>query len=114
MRLSKTVILVWQIPVSYTHLQIHYKNTNVGGRLSVSGRYKPAGGFLSSLDYNLSAQMSRTVDSHDNWVNNPDGLVTTAREPGVHVAQIRNVGYTSAYRCLLYTSQRWPTFIEHA
>ncbi len=37
--------------------------------------------------------MSRTVDSHDNWVNNPDGLVTTAREPGVHVAQIRNVGY---------------------
>lgn len=78
--------------------QIHYKNTNVGGRLSVSGRYKPAGGFLSSLDYNLSAQMSRTVDSHDNWVNNPDGLVTTAREPGVHVAQIRNVGYTSAYR----------------
>ena len=42
--------------------------------------------------------MSRTVDSHDNWVNNPDGLVTTAREPGVHVAQIRNVGYTSAYR----------------
>lgn len=78
--------------------QIHYKNTNVGGRLSVSGRYKPAGGFLSSLDYNLAAQMSRTVDSHDNWVNNPDGLVTTAREPGVHVAQIRNVGYTSAYR----------------
>ncbi|MCD8318248.1 MAG: TonB-dependent receptor, partial [Paraprevotella sp.] len=82
----------------FAEQKIHYKNINTGARLSVSGLYKPTGGFLSSLDYNLSTQMSRTLDKHDNWVNNPDGLVTTSREPGVHIAQIRNVGYTSAYQ----------------
>lgn len=75
----------------------HYKSQNTGFRLSVNGNVQFSKSFLNTLDYNLSFQYAHTSDSHDTWVSNPDGLVTTARTSGIHVAQMRNVGYTSAY-----------------
>lgn len=78
--------------------QIHYTNKNIGARFIINGRYTPKEFFFNSLDYNLSAQLSRTLDKHDNWVYNPDGVVSTSKEAGVHIAEIRDVGYTSAYQ----------------
>lgn len=76
----------------------HYKNKNQGGRLSLNGAWKPAGAFITSLNYDASLQYARTLDKHDTWVSNPDGVVTTARESGVHVARLMNVGYQSYYQ----------------
>lgn len=76
----------------------HYKNTNVGGRLSVNGRYQPKKAFLTSVDYNLSGQLSRTLDSYDNWISNPDGVITNVRVPGVHEAQFKVNAYHSHYK----------------
>lgn len=81
-----------------TEQDYHYKNSNVGGRLSVNGKYQSRGSFITSVDYNLSAQLSHTVDKHDQWIYNPDGVITNTRTEGVHEAMFKNRGYHSHYR----------------
>lgn len=76
----------------------HYKNSNVGGRLSINGRWQPKNAFISSLDYNLSGQIARTKDQYDNWISNPDGVITNTREPGVRPAQFKVNAYHSHYQ----------------
>ncbi len=75
-----------------------YKNTNVGGRLSLNGRYRPEHGWLTSVDYNLSAQLSHTLDKHSTWVSNPDGVVADGKVAGVYVGRFQTAGYQTHYR----------------
>ncbi len=75
----------------------YYKNTNTGGRLSVNGHYRNKHSFITSLDYNLSGQYSHTRDTHSNWVYNPDGVISNAREAGIHEALLKTTGYQSEY-----------------
>lgn len=75
----------------------HYKSENTGIRISANGNVQFSNAFLNTLDYNISFQYSHTLDRHVTWVSNPDGLVTTTRFPGIHIARMQNVGYTSAY-----------------
>lgn len=75
-----------------------YKNKNVGGRLSLNGSYRPTDAWLTSLDYNISGQVARTLDRHSTWVSNPDGVIIDSRNPGVYVARMQTVGYQSRYQ----------------
>lgn len=74
-----------------------YKNTNTGGRLSINGQYRNRHSFITSVDYNLSGQYSKTKDTHSNWIYNPDGVITNTREKGVHEALLKTTGYQSQY-----------------
>lgn len=81
-----------------TEQDYHFKNTNTGARLSLNGRYQNRNSFITGIDYNLSGQISRTLDKHDNRISNPDGVITNTRLSGVHEAQFKNLGYHSHYQ----------------
>jgi hypothetical protein len=76
---------------------IEFTNKNVGARLSVNGSFTPKSLLLTSLDYNLSAQVSRTEDLHKSKVWSPDGAITDARESGMHIAEQKIKPYYSEY-----------------
>lgn len=78
-------------------LGLSYKNENVGGRIAVHGNVK-MNNFLTALDYDLSAQLSRQVDTHHNWVASPDGVITNSMTTGEARAIILNKAYWSDYR----------------
>ncbi len=78
-------------------MQLSYKNENVGGRLSIHGGVR-LGNILTALIYNFSAQVSRTLDTHHNWVSNPDGVITDSRTSGEAQAQFLTKAYYSDYR----------------
>lgn len=82
----------------YEEQDLHYKNKNIGARLSVNGSYRPANGFINRIDYNLSAQVSKTSDEHYDLISSPDGVITDNREPGVHEAVFKNQSYHSEYK----------------
>lgn len=78
-------------------LDLHYTNKNIGGRLSVYGKYNSGGGFLTGLNYNLSASYSHTTDEHYNFIASPDGVITDVREDGIHEAYFNNKSYYASY-----------------
>lgn len=78
-------------------LEINFTNKNTGARLSANGSIQPGTAFLSSLDYNLSAQVARTEDIHVSRVYSPDGAVTDIRESGIHEARQLIRPYVSEY-----------------
>ena len=79
-------------------LEINFTNKNTGARLSANGSIQPGTAFLSSLDYNISAQVARTEDIHVNRVYSPDGAVTDIRESGIHEAMQLIRPYIAEYR----------------
>ena len=79
-------------------LELNFTNKNIGARLSANGSIQPGTTFLSSLDYNLSAQVARTEDIHVSRVYSPDGAVTDIRESGIHEAMQLIRPYISEYR----------------
>jgi len=79
-------------------LDINFTNKNLGARLSANGSFNPRTAFLTSLDYNVSAQVSRTEDIHISKVWSPDGAVTDIRESGIHQAYQKIRPYYSEYR----------------
>ena len=79
-------------------LEINFTNKNTGARLSANGSIQPGTALLSSLDYNLSAQVARTDDIHISRVYSPDGAVTDIRESGIHEAMQLIHPYISEYR----------------
>lgn len=81
----------------YKEQDLHYKNKNIGTRLSINGSYVSSESFITRLNYNISAQVSKTTDEHYDLITNPDGLITDVRDPGVHVAMIKNKSYHSSY-----------------
>jgi len=78
-------------------MDIIFTNKNIGGRFSVNGSLSPRTALLTSVDYNLSAQVSRTEDNHISKVWSPDAAVTDARESGLHVAVQKTQSYYSEY-----------------
>ena len=74
-----------------------WKNNNTGGRLSINGQYKRDHMLFSSVDYKLSAQLSRQHDWMSNWIYNPDGVITNTREDGLQLARFKRYGYSSEY-----------------
>ena len=82
----------------YKEQDLHFKNKNIGARLSLNGSYASSKSFITRIDYNLSAQMSKTSDEHYNLISNPDGVITDVREPGIHEATFKNKSYHSEYR----------------
>ena len=78
-------------------LQLNYKNENVGGRLSVRGNIK-MNNFLTAIDYDFSAQIARMLDTHHDWVSNPDGVITNSMVSGEAQAQFLTRAYYSDYR----------------
>ncbi len=74
-----------------------WKNNNTGGRLSINGQYKQDHSFISSIDYKLSAQLSRQHDWMSNWIYNPDGVITNTRLNGLQEARFKRFGYRSEY-----------------
>lgn len=76
----------------------HFESRNTGVRLSVNGQYKSNNSFFTSVNYNLSGQFARTLDKHDTWVTNPDGVVTTSRENGISIGRFQTVGYQTYYQ----------------
>ena len=78
-------------------LEINFTNKNVGMRLSANGSIQPRTALLTSLDYNLSTQVSRTEDIHISKVWSPDGAVTDIRESGIHQAYQKIRPYNSEY-----------------
>lgn len=79
-------------------LEINFTNKNLGGRISANGSIRPDTPLLTSLDYNLSAQIARTEDIHINRVYSPDGAVTNIRESGIHEALQLIRPYFAEYR----------------
>lgn len=82
----------------YEEQDLHYKNKNIGARLSINGSYRSDQSFITRLDYNLSAQVSKTSDEHYDLISNPDGVITDVREPGIHEAYFKNKAYYSEYQ----------------
>ena len=80
-----------------TTAHAEWKNNNTGGRLAINGRYQSNHSFVTSLDYKVSAQLSRQYDWKSDWIFNPDGVITNSRESGVAVARFKRVGYNSEY-----------------
>lgn len=78
-------------------LDVNYTNKNIGARLSVNGGWRPQIALLTSLDYNLSFQVSRSEDIHVSKVWSPDGAVTDVRESGIHEAYQKIRPYYSEY-----------------
>jgi outer membrane cobalamin receptor len=78
-------------------LQLTYKNKNIGGRLSIHGNWK-IDNFFTSLDYALSAQVSHTTDTHDDWISTPDGVVTNSMVSGENIARFLEKSYFSHYQ----------------
>ena len=74
-----------------------WESKNMGGRLAINGRYKPDSGFLTSLDYKVSGQLSRQYDWNKNWIFNPDGVITNTRRNGLQEGWFKRVGYNSEY-----------------
>ena len=78
-------------------LQLNYKNENIGGRLSVRGNIK-MNNFLTAIDYDFSGQIARMLDTHHDWVANPDGVITNSMVSGEAQAQFLTRAYYSDYR----------------
>jgi len=76
----------------------HFESNNTGGRLSINGQYKSDKSFFTSVNYNLSGQIARTLDKHDTWVTNPDGVVTNTRESGISIGTFQTTGYQTYYQ----------------
>lgn len=74
-----------------------WKNENTGGRLGVNGSWRPSGGFITSLDYKVSGQVSRQHDWKSQWIYNPDGVITNTREEGLQEARFKRFGYQSEF-----------------
>lgn len=77
-------------------LSMTYKNENVGGRLAIHG-HAQLNSWLTGLDYDLSAQVARTLDSHKDYIYTPDGVITGSTETGEHQAKMLYKGYYSNY-----------------
>lgn len=75
-------------------LDVNFTNRNMGFRLSANGSAQAG---KISLDYNVSAQASRTEDLHVSKVWSPDGAVTDTRESGLHKAYQKIRPYNSEY-----------------
>ncbi len=82
----------------YEEQDLHYKNKNIGARLSLNGSYRSDKSFITRLDYNLSMQVSKTSDEHYDLVSNPDGIITDVRVPGLHEAIFKTKSYHSEYK----------------
>lgn len=80
-----------------TESHSEWKNHHSGGRLSVYGQYKGNHSLFSNIEYKLSGQLSRQHDRMNNWVYNPDGVVTDTRHEGLHKARFKRTGYSSEY-----------------
>lgn len=80
-----------------TESSSEWKNNNTGGRLGINGQYKRDHTFISSVDYKLSAQLSRQHDWMSNWFYNPDGVITNTRQDGLQPARFKRYGYRSEY-----------------
>lgn len=78
-------------------LQLNYKNEKIGGRLALSGDIK-MNNFLTAINYDISAEVSRSLDTHHDWVSNPDGVVTNSMQSGIHEAQFLTKAYFSDYK----------------
>lgn len=75
----------------------YWKNSLVGGRLAVNGRYNGNHSFVTSVDYKVSAQWSRQYNWMDRWTPNPDGVITNTREEGLQEARFKRYGYHAVY-----------------
>ena len=80
-----------------TDSHAEWRNENTGGRIGINGSYRAPGGFLTSLDYKVSAQFSRQWDWKSSWIYNPDGVITNTREEGLREARFKRYGYNSEY-----------------
>ena len=80
-----------------TEMQLTFKNKNIGGRLAFNGQVQ-MNNWLTSLDYDVSLQVARTLDTHRDWVASPDGVVTDSRENGLALARLLTQAYFSDYR----------------
>jgi len=80
-----------------TESYAEWKNNNTGGRLSINGQFKRDHMLFSSIDYKVSAQLSRQHDWMSNWIYNPDGVITNTREDGLQPAVFKRYGYNSEY-----------------
>ncbi|MBR6269577.1 MAG: TonB-dependent receptor [Bacteroidales bacterium] len=80
-----------------TESHAEWKNSNTGGRLGINGSWRPRSGFITSLDYKLSGQLSRQHDWKSQWIYNPDGVITNTREAGLAPANFKRFGYQSEY-----------------
>ena len=78
-------------------LQLNFKNENRGLRMAINGHVR-MDNWLTGLDYDLSGEFSRTLDTNHNWVSNPDGVVTNSMTSGVGPAQILDKAYFSDYQ----------------
>ncbi len=80
-----------------SELELNYKNKNTGGRLSINGNIR-MNNWLTAINYDFSAQISRTVDTHHNWIATPDGVVTDNMKTGIAPAQFLTKAYFSDYK----------------
>ena len=78
-------------------LQLNFKNENTGVRLAVNGDIS-LNGWITALDYDLSAEFSRTLDTNHNWVSNPDGVITNSMVNGTAEASFLTKAYFSDYQ----------------
>lgn len=79
-------------------LQLTYRNKNTGGRLAIHGHAQIDRKWLTGIDYDLSGQVSRTLDTHHDYISSPDGVISGSMETGEHTAMILNKAYFSDYR----------------
>lgn len=79
-----------------SELGLTYKNENTGGRLAIHG-HAQLNGWLTGLDYDLSGQVARTLDTHRDRVSTPDGVISGSMETGEHIAKMLTKVYYSDY-----------------
>ena len=79
-----------------SELDLTFKNKNTGGRLAIHG-HAQLNGWLTGLDYDLSGQVARTLDTHHDRISTPDGVISGSMETGEHIAKMLTKVYYSDY-----------------
>ncbi len=77
-------------------LERTYRNSNMGGRMSISGRAR-FDKWITNLDYKVSGQMSKTIDETTEMVYSPDPIITNSMVEGMSEARFNERSYETYY-----------------
>ena len=78
-------------------MELSFKNKNTGVRMAINGNIG-MNNWITALDYDVSAEFARTLDSNHNYVASPDGVITNSVTNGLSEARFITHSYFSDYQ----------------